>query len=98
MLTACTIFNPWPSIADMIMHKFGMLSDCQNYNLLGQGSSGGVMLVSLARDLLTVSFPIALANTEICLPCPSDKEHSKPLLPYMLSSKFSSSSSSLQLR
>ncbi|KAK9915606.1 hypothetical protein WJX75_001416 [Coccomyxa subellipsoidea] len=55
VLTACTIFNPKPSLAEMIMHEFGMRSDCQNYNLSGQGSSAGVMLVSLARDLLTAN-------------------------------------------
>lgn len=69
VLTACTIFNPKPSVAEMIMHEFGMRSDCQNYNLSGQGSSAGVMLVSLAKDLLTVSFLLLLANTTICLPC-----------------------------
>ncbi|KAK9901087.1 hypothetical protein WJX75_003440 [Coccomyxa subellipsoidea] len=30
VLTACTISNPWPSMADLIMHDFDMRSDCQN--------------------------------------------------------------------
>ncbi len=69
MLTACTVFSPSPSIAEMIMHEFGMRSDCQDYNLSGQGSSAGVMLVSLARDLLTVKLSLVLAHTSMCLPC-----------------------------
>ena len=70
VLTRYIIFNPWPSIADMIMHEFGMRSDCQNYNLSGQDSCASVTLVSLARELLTERFPLVLADTTVCLPCP----------------------------
>lgn len=57
MLTTCTVFNPMPSMSAMIMHEFGMRADCQNYSLSGQGCSAGVMLISLAKDLLTVRLP-----------------------------------------
>ncbi|CAL8464193.1 g3728 [Coccomyxa elongata] len=55
VLTTCTVFNPMPSMSAMIMHEFGMRSDCQNYSLSGQGCSAGVMLISLAKDLLTAN-------------------------------------------
>ena len=54
VITTCTLFNPMPSMSSMIMNRFGMRSDCQNYSCAGMGCAGGVAMVALARDLLTV--------------------------------------------
>ena len=54
MITTCTLFNPMPSMSSMIMNEFGMRSDCQNYSCAGMGCAGGVAMLALAQDLLTV--------------------------------------------
>ncbi|KAK1293074.1 3-ketoacyl-CoA synthase 5 [Acorus calamus] len=50
----CSVFCPTPSLADMIVRRFGMRDDVRCYNLSGMGCSAGVIAVGLARDHLRV--------------------------------------------
>ena len=50
----CSLFNPTPSIAAMLMNMYKMKQTCKNYNLAGMGCSAGLVSIDLARDLLNV--------------------------------------------
>jgi len=52
LVTTCSIFCPTPSLASMLVTKFGLRSDIQSYHLGGMGCSNGVVGVGLVRDLL----------------------------------------------
>ena len=74
VITTCTLFNPMPSMSSMIMNEFGMRSDCQNYSCAGMGCAGGVAMLALAQDLLTVC-PMTTESTVCCRVC-----HQYPVL------------------
>merc|ERR1711959_483025 len=50
----CSLFNPTPSLAAMIINHFGMRSDIIVYNLGGMGCSAGVISIALVNELLQV--------------------------------------------
>lgn len=54
LVTNCSIYNPTPSLAAMIINKFKMRSDVDAYNLGGMGCSAGVIAIGLAQKLLNV--------------------------------------------
>jgi len=54
LIVNCSLFNPTPSLSEMIINKYKMRSDVRNYNLAGMGCSAGVISIDLARDLLQV--------------------------------------------
>jgi len=54
LIVNCSLFNPTPSLAAMMINKYKMRSDIRNYNLSGMGCSAGVISIDLARDLLQV--------------------------------------------
>ncbi|KAL5783875.1 hypothetical protein ACOSP7_008904 [Xanthoceras sorbifolium] len=54
LITNCSLVCPVPSIATMIINKFGFRSNVMSFNLSGMGCSAGVLSVSLAKDLLRV--------------------------------------------
>jgi len=54
LVVNCSLFNPTPSLAEMVMNKYKMRSSTRVYNLSGMGCSAGVVSMDLARDLLQV--------------------------------------------
>ncbi|KAL6769302.1 hypothetical protein ACKKBG_A30480 [Auxenochlorella protothecoides x Auxenochlorella symbiontica] len=52
LVTNCSLFNPTPSLAAMVINSLGMRSDVDSYNLAGMGCSAGVLAVGLASKLL----------------------------------------------
>lgn len=52
LVTCCSIFNPTPSLASMLVNKFKMKSSIHSYHLGGMGCGTGVVGINLLRDLL----------------------------------------------
>jgi 3-ketoacyl-CoA synthase len=52
LVTNCSLFNPTPSLAAMVINHFGMRSDVDAFSLGGMGCSAGILAVDLARKLL----------------------------------------------
>lgn len=52
LVVNCSLFNPTPSLAAMIINHFKMRTDIVSYNLAGMGCSAGVIAVDLAAKLL----------------------------------------------
>lgn len=52
LVVNCSLFNPTPSLAAMIINHFKMRPDTQAYNLSGMGCSASLISVRLAEDLL----------------------------------------------
>ena len=52
VITACTVFNPTPSMASMIVNEFGLRRDVKTFHLGGMACSAGVVAVGLVEDLL----------------------------------------------
>ncbi|WCJ22492.1 3-ketoacyl-CoA synthase 1 [Euphorbia peplus] len=60
LIVNCSLFNPTPSLASMIVNHYKLRSDIKSYNLGGMGCSAGLISVDLAKDLLTAN-PNSLA-------------------------------------
>ncbi|XP_057962389.1 3-ketoacyl-CoA synthase 7-like [Malania oleifera] len=54
LITNCSLTCPTPSIAAMIINKFGLKSNVISFNLSGMGCSAGILSICLAQDLLKV--------------------------------------------
>ncbi|KAG5232412.1 3-ketoacyl-CoA synthase [Salix suchowensis] len=54
IITNCSLVCPTPSLATMMINKFGFRSNIKSFNLSGMGCSAGILSISLARDLLRV--------------------------------------------
>ncbi|KAH6823457.1 3-ketoacyl-CoA synthase 7 [Perilla frutescens var. hirtella] len=54
LVTNCSIFCPTPSIAAMIINKFGFRCNVKSVSLSGMGCSAGLVAINLAKDLLRV--------------------------------------------
>ena len=52
VVTVCTVFNPCPSMASMIVNRYGLRRDVKTYHLGGMACSAGAVAVGLIRDLL----------------------------------------------
>lgn len=52
LIVNCSLFNPTPSLADMIVTKYKLRSDIHIVQLSGMGCSAGLISVGLARNLL----------------------------------------------
>ena len=57
-MVSCSCFAPTPSMAAMLVNKFGMRHDVLTYNLSGMGCSSSLVCVDMASHLLK-----ALPNT-----------------------------------
>ncbi|PON34479.1 Very-long-chain 3-ketoacyl-CoA synthase [Parasponia andersonii] len=69
LITNCSLVCPTPSLASMIINKFGMRSNVKSFNLSGMGCSAGLLSVSLAKDLLKVnddSLALILSMESVC--------------------------------
>lgn len=54
LVVNCSLFNPTPSLASMIVNKYKLRGNIKNFNLGGMGCSAGVIAVDLCKDLLQV--------------------------------------------
>ncbi|KAN0014584.1 hypothetical protein ACTFIU_000902 [Dictyostelium citrinum] len=54
LIVNCSLFNPTPSLAAMMMNRYKMRSDVLSYNLSGMGCSAGAISIDLAKQLLQV--------------------------------------------
>eukprot|EP01107_Rhizomastix_libera_P013018 TRINITY_DN3450_c1_g1_i1.p2 TRINITY_DN3450_c1_g1~~TRINITY_DN3450_c1_g1_i1.p2 ORF type:complete len:525 (-),score=128.39 TRINITY_DN3450_c1_g1_i1:1749-3323(-) len=54
LIVTCSLFNPTPSIASMIINKYKMKSTIKSFNMSGMGCSAGILAIGLAKDLLKV--------------------------------------------
>lgn len=52
LVTNSSLFNPTPSLGAMIMNKFKLGPNTQNFSLGGMGCSAGVIALDLAKQLL----------------------------------------------
>ncbi|CAN0914150.1 3-ketoacyl-CoA synthase 5 [Linum grandiflorum] len=54
VITNCSLVSLTPSLAAMVINKFGFRTDVKSYNISGMGCSAGLLSLSLARDMLRV--------------------------------------------
>ena len=54
VITSCSCFAPTPSMAAMIVNKFGMRKDVLTYSMAGMGCSSSLVCVDMAKHLLKV--------------------------------------------
>ncbi|KAK9292722.1 hypothetical protein L1049_020701 [Liquidambar formosana] len=69
LVTNCSVVCPTPSLAAMIINKFGFRSNVMSYNLSGMGCSAGMLSISLVTSLLRVhknSMALVLSMESIC--------------------------------
>ncbi|CAL4941278.1 unnamed protein product [Urochloa decumbens] len=70
LVVNCSLFNPTPSLASMVVHRYGMREDVKSFNLGGMGCSAGLIAVDLARDLLQAnpnSYAVVVSTENITL-------------------------------
>lgn len=54
LVVNCSLFNPTPSLASMIINHYKMRGNIKSVNLAGMGCSAGLISIDVARDLLQV--------------------------------------------
>lgn len=52
LIVNCSLFCPTPSLASMVVQRFGLRQDIRSYNLGGMGCSAGLISIDLAKQLL----------------------------------------------
>jgi len=52
LIVNCSLFNPTPSLASMVVKHFRMRPSVITYNLSGMGCSAGLIAIGLAQELL----------------------------------------------
>ncbi|CAA7403471.1 unnamed protein product [Spirodela intermedia] len=60
LVVNCSLFNPTPSLASVIVNHYKMREDIKSFNLGGMGCSAGLISIDLARNLLQAN-PNSLA-------------------------------------
>ncbi|KAL8540910.1 hypothetical protein ACS0TY_002240 [Phlomoides rotata] len=54
VITNCSLFTPTPSLASLVINRFGIRSNVKSFNLSGMGCSAGILSLNLAKDILKV--------------------------------------------
>ncbi|XP_040384248.1 3-ketoacyl-CoA synthase 1-like [Oryza brachyantha] len=70
LIVNCSLFNPTPSLASMVVNRYRMREDIKSFNLGGMGCSAGLIAVDLARDLLQAnadSYAVVVSTENITL-------------------------------
>ncbi|CAM0904743.1 unnamed protein product [Alopecurus aequalis] len=70
LIVNCSLFNPTPSLASMVVNHYKMRKDIKSFNLGGMGCSAGLIAVDLARDLLRAnpdSYAVVVSTENITL-------------------------------
>ncbi|XP_037425588.1 3-ketoacyl-CoA synthase 1-like [Triticum dicoccoides] len=70
LIVNCSLFNPTPSLASMIIHHYKMREDVKSFNLGGMGCSAGLIAIDLAKDMLQAnpnSYAVVLSTENITL-------------------------------
>ncbi|WOL05916.1 hypothetical protein Cni_G14647 [Canna indica] len=70
LVVNCSLFNPTPSLASMIVNRYKMREDVKSFNLGGMGCSAGLISIDLAKDLLQAnpnSYAVVLSTENITL-------------------------------
>ncbi|URE02892.1 3-ketoacyl-CoA synthase [Musa troglodytarum] len=70
LIVNCSLFNPTPSLASMIVNRYKMREDVKSFNLGSMGCSAGLISIDLAKDLLQAnpnSYAVVLSTENITL-------------------------------
>ncbi|KAJ9555313.1 hypothetical protein OSB04_009927 [Centaurea solstitialis] len=70
LIVNCSLFNPTPSLASMIVNHYKLRGNILSFNLGGMGCSAGLVAVDLAKDLLQVhpnSYALVMSMENITL-------------------------------
>jgi 3-ketoacyl-CoA synthase len=70
LIVNCSLFNPTPSLASMIINHYRMREDVKSFNLGGMGCSAGLIAIDLAKDMLQAnpgSYAVVLSTENITL-------------------------------
>ena len=54
VIVSCSCYAPNPSMAAMLVHRFGLRADVLTFNLSGMGCSTSVVCVDMAKRLFKV--------------------------------------------
>ncbi|XP_027355892.1 3-ketoacyl-CoA synthase 9-like [Abrus precatorius] len=68
LVVNCSLFNPTPSLASIIVNKYKMRCNVRSFNLGGMGCSAGVIAIDLAKDLLHIygnSYAVVVSTENI---------------------------------
>ncbi|XXG84258.1 hypothetical protein AAC387_Pa10g1810 [Persea americana] len=79
LITNCGVVCSTPSIAAMVINRFGLKSDVRSFHLAGMGCSASLRAIALARDLLRVnknSLAVVLSMEAVTSNCYHGKEKS----------------------
>ncbi|KAG9147834.1 hypothetical protein Leryth_003437 [Lithospermum erythrorhizon] len=70
LVVNCSLFNPIPSLASMVINKYKLRSSIKSFNLSGMGCSAGLISINLATSLLQVhkNANAVVISTEIITP------------------------------
>ncbi|KAD4384517.1 hypothetical protein R6Q59_011359 [Mikania micrantha] len=70
LIVNCSLFNPTPSLASMIVNHYKLRGNILSFNLGGMGCSAGLIAIDLAKDLLQVnpnSYALVMSMENITL-------------------------------
>ncbi|KVH90355.1 3-Oxoacyl-[acyl-carrier-protein (ACP)] synthase III C-terminal [Cynara cardunculus var. scolymus] len=70
LIVNCSLFNPTPSLASMIVNHYKLRGNILSFNLGGMGCSAGLVAIDLAKDLLQVhpnSYALVMSMENITL-------------------------------
>ncbi len=64
LIVNCSLFNPTPSLAAMVINHFKLRSNIISYNLSGMGCSSSPISIDLARQVRCVRGPLGQEMTQ----------------------------------